>query len=94
MHKPIDDLEVWSITCIFINKQFRRAGVSVQLLKGVVRYAREQGIGIVEAYPVIPSQEKLADSFAWTGLWKSFERAGFVIADRTSKNRLMVRYYT
>lgn len=39
-------------------------------------------------------QEKLPDTFAWIGLYKSFERAGFEIVDRTSKNRPMVRYYT
>lgn len=93
VHKPIDDKLVWSIPCTFIDKNFRRQGVSVQLLKGVIAYAREQGIRILEAYPTIPTTEKLPDSFAWIGLYKSFERAGFEIADRTSKNRPMVRYY-
>jgi hypothetical protein len=47
---------------------------------------------VVEAYPVIPTKERLPDSFAWTGLYTSFERAGFEIADRTSKNSPTVRY--
>ena len=93
VHKRIDDKAVWSIPCFFIDKNFRRHGVSVELLKGVIRYAREVGIKIIEAYPTTPTQEKLADSFAWIGLYKSFERAGFEIVDRTSKNRPMVRYY-
>ena len=93
VHKPIDDKLVWSIPCTFIDKKFRRQGVSVALLKGVVNYAKEQGIKIIEAYPTTPTQEKLPDSFAWIGLYKSFERAGFEIVDRTSKNRPMVRYY-
>jgi len=93
VHKRIDDKIVWSIPCFFIDKNFRRHGVSSELLKGVIRYAREVGIKIIEAYPTTPTQEKLADSFAWIGLYKSFERAGFEIADRTSKNRPMVRYY-
>ena len=94
VHKRIDDKIVWSIPCFFIDKNFRRNGVSVELLKGVIKYAREKGIKIIEAYPTIPTQEKLPDSFAWIGLYKSFERAGFEIADLTSKNRPMVRYYT
>lgn len=93
VHKPIDDKPVWSITCFFIDKQFRRMGVSVAMLKGIIGYARGAGIKIIEAYPTIPTQETLPDSFAWIGLYKSFERAGFEIADRTSKNRPMVRYY-
>ncbi len=94
VHKRIDDKIVWSIPCFFIDKRFRRNGVSVELLKGVIKYAKENGINIIEAYPTIPTQEKLPDSFAWIGLFKSFERAGFEIVDRTSKNRPMVRYYT
>ncbi len=93
VHKRIDDKAVWSIPCTFIDKRFRRMGVSVALLKGVVQYARSQGIKVVEAYPTIPTQETLPDSFAWIGLYKSFERAGFEIVDRTSKHRPMVRYY-
>ncbi|MEI6681107.1 MAG: GNAT family N-acetyltransferase [Bacteroidota bacterium] len=94
VHKPIDDEPVWSIPCMFIHKHFRRSGVSVELLKGVVAYAKQKGIKIVEAYPAIPTQEKLPDSFAWIGLYKSFERAGFLIVDQTSANRPMVRSYT
>ena len=94
VHKRIDDEPVWSIPCTFIHKSYRRLGVSVALLKGVVQYAKENGIKIIEAYPTILTQEKLPDSFAWIGLYKSFEHAGFKIVDRTSKNRPMVRYYT
>jgi len=94
VHKRIDDNPVWSIPCFFIDKNFRHLGISVELLKGIIKYAEEQGIKIIEAYPTIPTTEKLPDSFAWIGLYKSFERAGFEIVDRTSKNRPMVRYNT
>lgn len=94
VHKRIDETPVWSIPCFFIDKNFRMHGVSVELLKGVINYAGENGIKVIEAYPTIPTTEKLPDSFAWIGLYKSFERAGFEIADRTSKNRPIVRFYT
>ena len=93
VHKRIDDKPVWSIPCFFIHKDFRRQGVSVQLLKGVINFAKQNRIKIVEAYPTIPTKDILPDTFAWIGLYKSFERAGFEIVDRTSKNRPMVRYY-
>jgi len=93
VHKRIDDKPVWSIPCFFIDRRFRRMGVSVELLKAVIEYAKAKGIAVVEAYPAIPTQEKLPDAFAWIGLYKSFQRAGFKIVDRTSKNRPMVRYY-
>jgi len=93
VHKPIDNEAVWSIPCFFIAKKYRRMGVSVAMLKGVIDYARKNKIKIIEAYPTIPTQDKLPDAFAWIGLYKSFERAGFKIADKTSKHRPMVRYY-
>jgi GNAT superfamily N-acetyltransferase len=93
VHKRFDRKMVWSIPCFFIDKSVRRNGVSVELLKGVIKYAERNEIEAIEAYPTIPTQEKLPDSFAWVGLYKSFERAGFEIVDRTSKNRPMVRYY-
>ena len=94
VHKRIDDLPVWSVPCFFIDKAFKRQSVTIELLKGVISYAKENNISIIEAYPTIPTTESLPDSFAWIGLYKSFERAGFEIVDRTSKNRPMVRYYT
>jgi GNAT superfamily N-acetyltransferase len=93
VHKRIDNQAIWSIPCVFIDKNFRRQGILAELLKGVVKYAKEEGIKIIEAYPTIPTTEKLPDSFLWIGLYKSFERAGFKIVDQTSKNRPMVRYY-
>ena len=94
VHKRIDDEPVWSIPCFFIDKKFRRQGVSVELLKAVIKYATRKRIKILEAYPTIPTQGKLPDAFAWIGLYTSFKRAGFEIVDRTSKHRPMVRYYT
>jgi len=93
VHKRIDSKPVWSIPCFFIDKRFRMLGISVELLKGVIKYAEANGIETIEAYPTTPTTERLPDSFAWIGLYKSFERAGFKIVDRTSKNRPMVRYY-
>jgi GNAT superfamily N-acetyltransferase len=92
VHKRIDDQRVWSVPCTFVAKDFRRKGISVALLQGLIRYANEQGIKIIEAYPTIPTQKKLPDAFAWIGLYTSFERAGFQIVDHTSKSRPMVRY--
>ena len=94
VHKRIDSKPVWSVTCFFIEKQFRRMGVSVAMLNGLIKYAGEQKINIIEAYPTVPTQDILPDSFAWIGLYKSFEKADFQIVDYTSKSRPMVRFYT
>ncbi len=93
VHQPIDDKKVWSVPCMYIKKEYRKIGLSITMLKGLINYARKQGIQIIEAYPTIPTQNRLPDGFAWIGLYKSFERAGFKIVDTTSKHRPMVRYY-
>ena len=93
VHKRIDNLSVWSIPCFFIDRRYRRMGVSVAMLKEIIKYAEKKKIKVIEAYPQIPTQEKYPDSFLWIGVYKSFEKAGFEIADRKSKNRPMVRYY-
>lgn len=93
VHKPIDDAQVWSIPCLFVDRKYRKQGVSVALLNGVIEYARNSGIGVLEAYPVIPTGGKLPDTFAYYGLYSAFEKAGFRVVDSKSKNRPMVRYY-
>lgn len=93
VHKRIDDQEVWSIPCFYIAKEFRRMGVSVALLKGAIDYASSQGIRVLEAYPSQPTTEKLPDAFLWIGHVSSFQKAGFQVVDRTSKNRPMMRYF-
>ncbi|MGA2822516.1 MAG: GNAT family N-acetyltransferase [Bacteroidales bacterium] len=94
VHKRIDTLPVWSITCFFIKKKYRMKGISMIVLKAVIDHARKNGISILEAYPLKPTSGKLPDAFAWIGLCSTFEKAGFRIVDLTSKNRPMVRYYT
>ena len=94
VHKPIDDQKVWSVPCNFVAKEYRKQGVSSNLLTGLIEYARNKNIEIIEAYPTIPTKEKIPDAFAWIGLYKSFEKAGFKIVDQTSAHRPMVRFYT
>jgi GNAT superfamily N-acetyltransferase len=93
VHKRIDDLPVWSIPCLFIAREFRKKGISSELLTALIKYAKKKKIKTLEAYPVMPTQEKLPDAFAWIGFYKAFARAGFEIVDHTSKNRPMVRFY-
>lgn len=92
-HKAIDNQDVWSIPCLFIHKNFRKKGISALLIRGVVQYARETGIRILEAYPKAKPVGKLPDAFAWHGFLDTFEAAGFQIVDRKSANHPMVRLY-
>ena len=75
--KPVDAEPVWSISCLFIKKPYRRRGVSAELLRAAVDFAAHHGARIVEGYPVEPSMEKMPDPFLWHGIPSAFSKAGF-----------------
>ena len=89
--RPLDDKPVWSVSCLFVAKPWRRRGVSVELLKAAVDFVKRQGGTIVEGYPVAPKQGALPDAFAWTGALAAFLKAGFREMPRWSESRPIVR---
>ena len=89
----IDDKPVWSVSCLFISKEFRRQGVSTELLKAVIKFCKSKGAKIIEAYPQEPYGDNIPGAFAWTGIPSSFEKAGFKVVERRSKMRPIMRYY-
>lgn len=90
--KRIDDEPVWSVTCLFIKKEWRGKGVSARLLKAAVEFVKERGGAIVEGYPMEPKKGRMPDAFAWTGIVSSFERAGFEECARGSPARPIMRF--
>ena len=90
--RPVDDQPVWSVTCFYVQKQFRKTGLSVHLLRAAVDYAGQQGAQIVEGYPVSPTKKGYADAFVWTGLATVFLKAGFEEVERRSETRPIMRY--
>jgi GNAT superfamily N-acetyltransferase len=89
--KPVDDRPVWSITCLFVLKPYRRQGLSVRLLEEAVAFAGRRGARILEGYPTEPTMEKTPDAFVWTGTPSAFVRAGFGEVLRRSRTRPIMR---
>jgi GNAT superfamily N-acetyltransferase len=89
--KPVDDRTVWSVTCFFVAKAYRRAGLTQQLLRAAVAYARKHGGRIVEGYPHDPRPGRMADAFAYTGFVSAFRSAGFEEVARRSDRRPIMR---
>ena len=89
--KPVDDQPVWSITCLYIRRDFRKCGLSSQLIKAATKFARSRGARVVEGYPVEPYAADMPDTFAWTGLHRSFTKAGFKEVLRRSRSRPIMR---
>ncbi|TAK21208.1 MAG: GNAT family N-acetyltransferase [Chloroflexota bacterium] len=89
--KPLDDRPVWSIVCLFVDRAWRRRGLTVEMIDVACSWAAEQGATTVEAYPVIPRTESIPPVFAWWGLLSAYERAGFTVARLASQSRAIVR---
>jgi GNAT superfamily N-acetyltransferase len=89
--KPVDDVEVWSVTCFFVAKQARRQGLTVKLLEAAVDYVNEQGGKIIEGYPV-DAKKDMPATFIYHGTAAAFEKAGFVEVIRRSETRPIMRF--
>lgn len=88
--KPVDAQPVWSVSCFFVKPEYRRAGLSVALLKAAVDYAIQNGAKIIEGYPQ-DAHKNIPDAFAWTGLLPTFCQAGFEEVARRSPRRPIMR---
>lgn len=90
--QPVDDQPVWSVSCLFVAKPYRRRGVSVGLLRAAIDLAARRGARIVEGYPVEPVMSPTPDAFVWTGLPSAFTDAGFREVLRRSRTRPIMRF--
>jgi GNAT superfamily N-acetyltransferase len=88
--KPVDDAEVWSIVCSYVDKSHRGEGLQRRLLAAAVDYARDQGVRTLEAYPV-DKDERSHDDFMFFGSRSLYERAGFKEVVRRSPTRVVMR---
>ena len=87
---PVDDQPVWSVSCFFIARGFRHQGLSAELLKATVEFARNRGAKTIEGYPH-ETKKATADAFVYTGLASAFRKAGFKEVARRSKTRPIMR---
>jgi GNAT superfamily N-acetyltransferase len=90
--KRVDDAPVWSVTCLFVAKEAREQGLSVELLRAAAAFAKKHGAKLVEGYPVDPRDgKKQPAAFVWTGLAPAFSKAGFIEIARRSPTRPIMR---
>lgn len=90
--KPVDDKPVWSMTCFFTRKEYRKKGISRALIEAAKEHVRMHGGKILEAYPVDSKKPNAPAPFVWTGLASAFEKAGFEEVARRSETRPVMRF--
>ncbi len=89
--KPVDDKPVWSVSCFFIDRKYRRQGLSAQLLEAACTFVKERGGAIVEGYPIDTPKTSYPAVYAWTGMVGAFRKAGFHEVARRSATRPIMR---
>jgi GNAT superfamily N-acetyltransferase len=69
--------ETWAVVCFYIHPRWRRKGVAGRLLEAAAARAFELGAREIEGYPVESKTGALPAAFAYTGVPRLFEAAGF-----------------
>ncbi len=87
--KPVDALPVWSLSCFYVRRGWRRRGITSALIAAAVQAARAAGAPALEAYPVDPGE---SGSGSFTGYASTFVRAGFIAIARRSPARPIMRH--
>lgn len=87
--KRVDAVPVWSLSCFYVRKGYRKRGVTSALITAALEAARRAGAPALEAYPL---DAKLTPSASSTGYVSTFKRAGFKILARHVAPRPIMRY--
>jgi len=85
------ELPDYRLTCFFVDRDYRRDGVSAVALRGALDLIAEAGGGVVEAYPYDTHGNKANASFLYNGTRNLFEQAGFEYERPKGKNHCVMR---
>jgi GNAT superfamily N-acetyltransferase len=87
--KRVDEVPVWSLSCFYVRKGYRKQGVTSALIAAAVTAAKRAGAPALEAYPL---DADLTPSTSHTGYATTFARAGFKIVARHVPSRPIMRF--
>jgi GNAT superfamily N-acetyltransferase len=87
--RRVDDAPVWSLSCLYVRKGYRRRGTTSQLIAAALKAARQAGAPALEAYPF---DAALSPSASGCGYASTFARAGFKIIARRIPARPIMRH--
>lgn len=87
--KRVDDMPVWSLTCLYVRKRYRKQGITSALISAALKAARNAGAPALEAYPF---DADVSPSASGTGYASAFARAGFKAIARRAPARPIMRH--
>jgi len=81
----------YRITCIFIDRDYRKQGLWEFVLNGALLQIKQAGGGVVESYPQDTKGNQVTSSFLYNSTRQIFERSGFQYIDTKGKNHCIMR---
>ena len=85
-----DVLPDYRLTCIFVDRDHRRQGVTEVAIRGALDLIAAAGGGVVEGYPHERAAKKVSASFLYNGTRTVYERMGFeYVRPKGQKNCVM-----
>jgi GNAT superfamily N-acetyltransferase len=89
--EPPDVLPVWSISCFYVRRGYRRQGIMSALIREALKAAKRAGAPAVEAYPIDTARPESTTN-VFTGTALAFRRAGFKTIKRHEPTRPIMRH--
>ena len=89
--EAIDDIPVWSISCFYVRRGYRRKGVMSALIREVLKTAKRANAPAVEAYPIDIGRPGSTFN-VFTGAASAFRRLGFKTVARREPSRPVMRH--
>ena len=87
-----EELPDYRITCIFVDRDYRRKGVAGVALGGALDLIAKAGGGVVEGYPQdLPQGKKISSSFLYNLTRSLYEQTGFSYDRPKGKNHCVMR---
>jgi GNAT superfamily N-acetyltransferase len=88
----LDVLPDYRLTCIFVDRHYRRRGLGTVALRAALDLIARAGGGVVEGYPHEVGDRKMSSSFLYNGTRGKYEPAGFTyIRPKGLRNCVMRR---
>lgn len=87
--KRVDDVPVWSLSCFYVRKGYRKRGVTSALIAAALKAAKRAKAPALEAYAL---DAAATPSASFTGFASTFARAGFKTVARHVPHRPIMRH--
>lgn len=90
--KGLVDMPDFRITCLFVDRRYRRAGMAAVAVRGALELIAAAGGGLVESYPHdLPPGKKTSSSFLYNATRTMYERLGFTYERPKGKGNCVMR---